>query len=378
MKKLGIYIHIPYCIRKCNYCDFVSFPLEDRQDELPVYFESLTGDIEKSSKIYGKEYSVDSVFFGGGTPSCVDAGRICGILERIRSCFNVEDGAEISLEANPGTLDRKKLSAYRAAGFNRISLGIQSFDDEVLRIMGRIHDSEKAAESFALAREYFGNINLDLILGTPGQDLKIWSETLSRAIDLGPEHISFYSLQLEEGTPFYEDYRSGRLDLPSWEENRAMYHRALELLKQAGYEHYEISNAARPGFRCRHNIKYWSMEDYLGLGCAASSFLDGRRFENGLYLPGDGRLLSRSELEGDFIFTQLRLTEGLDTDLYRSLFGSDFEAEHAAALSECVSRGLLAKHGYRIAFTEKGLDMTNPVMAEFLNDREDRVCPQNT
>ncbi len=430
-KKLGIYVHIPFCIRKCNYCDFISYPIglqthalseeasfyySKSPQDVASYFRTLEQETRALSGIYmnwdkascSGNYEVDSVFFGGGTPSAVAPDFICRQLDWVCCLFNVIPGAEISLEANPGTLNEEKLRAYRLAYFNRISLGVQSLDDKVLKIMGRIHDAEEAERSFRMARKYFGNINIDLMMGVPGQTVGSWLDSLKRVLDWEPEHLSFYSLQLEEGTPFYRDYRDGRLELPAWEENRDMYHRGLELIKEAGYNHYEVSNAAKPGFECRHNLKYWNMEEYLGLGLAAHSFMDGKRFEaweffeeSGTRHPSDGseslsaarrehfaRLLGNisaedeNELKGDFIFTQLRLIEGLDTALYRSLFGTEFEDDFAPVLQELLNEGLLKavlpntvssiqssgiRKPSRIAFTPEGLDKTNMVMERLLS-----------
>ncbi|MBR0130418.1 MAG: radical SAM family heme chaperone HemW [Firmicutes bacterium] len=421
-KKLGIYVHIPFCIRKCNYCDFISYPIGNgAAEKLPCgditgYFKTLEQETRALSGIYmnwdksscSGNYEIDSVFFGGGTPSAVDPDLICRQLDWVCCLFNVIPGAEISLEANPGTLSEEKFRAYRLAYFNRISLGVQSLDDKVLKIMGRIHDAKEAERSFRMARKYFDNINIDLMMGVPGQTVGSWLDSLKRVLDWEPEHLSFYSLQLEEGTPFYRDYREGRLELPAWEENREMYHRGLELIKAAGYNHYEVSNAAKPGFECRHNLKYWNMEEYLGLGLAAHSFMDGKRFEAweffeeaGMKYPPDGsgrlsaacrehfaKLLGNisaedeNELKGDFIFTQLRLIEGLDIALYRSLFGTEFEDDFAPVLQELLDEGLLEsisskkisavqapgiRTSSRIAFTPEGLDKTNIVMERLLN-----------
>ncbi len=484
-KKLGIYVHIPFCVRKCNYCDFVSYPIGPQAGAEPdscsaaafepaegtsaycpknpaetaPYFRTLELETKALSEIYmnwdkvscSGSYEVDSIFFGGGTPSAVDPDFICRQLDAVCCLFNVVPGAEISLEANPGTLTDEKLRAYRLAYFNRISLGVQSLDDKVLKIMGRIHDAKEAERSFRLARRHFDNINIDLMMGVPGQTAASWLDSLKRVLDWEPEHLSFYSLQLEEGTPFYREYREGRLELPSWEENREMYHRGLELIKAAGYDHYEVSNAAKPGFECRHNLKYWNMEEYLGLGLAAHSFMDNKRFEAWEFFEeaeerasaklaaearwnaaraaakrgsdetavqaaaakqnADGaasgskgssdasqslsaarrelfeQLLrnisteDENELKGDFIFTQLRLIEGLDTELYRRLFGTEFESDFTPVLTELFSEGLLknvseapasapsagTKKPSRIAFTPEGLDKTNIVMERLLS-----------
>ena len=249
---LGIYVHVPYCIRKCRYCDFVSFekPPEDG------YFDELAEDVKRAGNAlgYGIEYYVDTLFFGGGTPSLANARQLGKVLDALRRSFRIRD-TEKTIEVNPETVTPEKAAELKALGFNRISMGVQSLNDEVLKAMGRVHSAEKARQAYRILRDAgFVNINLDLIFGAPGQDLKTWQETLSEILKMRPEHVSFYSLQLEEGTPLYKDYTAGRVDLPSWEENRGMYHYAADALKAAGYHHYEVSNAALPGFECRHNI----------------------------------------------------------------------------------------------------------------------------
>ena len=368
-EKLGIYIHVPYCVRKCRYCDFFSQPFCAAEKTPGEYFGLLAEDITAAGSRWSERFAADSVFFGGGTPSAVDPELLCGALGQIGKAFELTDGAEISFEANPGTISAEGLERYRRAGFNRISLGVQSLDDGVLGAMGRIHSGGEALQAIRLAKRHFSNVNADLMLGTPGQTLDIWLDSLRRVLDEEPQHISFYSLQLEEGTPFYEDYRAGRLELPSWEENREMYRRGLELIKAAGCVHYEVSNAARPGFECRHNLKYWTMQPYLGLGRSAHSFIDGIRFSE-KPMPGpEDAPQSREELEGDFIFTQLRLIRGLDTGLYRELFGSSFEEDLAPAVGELISEGMLCRPDPgHIALTEKGLDNTNPVMQRLLEE----------
>ncbi len=387
--KIGIYVHVPYCMRKCRYCDFASAPIKGREGSVGPYFARLWNDIERTGRYYGGRLEADTVFFGGGTPSLVDAEYICKTLDVISKYFTVNQGAEISIEANPGTLSREKLASYSASGINRLSLGIQSFDDGVLSVMGRIHDSMEALKSYELSRRYFDNINLDLMMGVPAQSLKIWLDTLSRAVGLAPEHLSFYSLQLEEGTPFYNDYKNGLLELPSVKEDRLMYHEGLKLMEAAGYRRYEVSNAAKPGFACRHNLKYWTMEPYLGFGSAAHSFIGGRRFEDGALpvLSEDGALSEEAfesvvknsksfepadpgrinDLKGDFIFTQLRLADGMDGGLYARLFGRPIEDDFGIPLRKLIKEGFIEEAEGCIRLTASGLDATNPVMEELLS-----------
>ena len=254
-KPLGIYVHIPFCVRKCLYCDFVSYPLEKgdiKESFIDSYFRRLRQQISLKADVYSNKYYVDTVFFGGGTPTVVSAEKIISVLDAVRDGFDVTQDAEISIEANPGTVDRAKLQALADAGFNRLSLGVQSCDDGVLKALGRIHDSRTALDAFNMVSETKGGCgwafsrNIDLMFGVPGQTAEIWRATLEQTLKLRPEHISFYSLQLEEGTPLYDSYRFGQTELPSWEENRRMYQLAVCMLKDAGYHHYEISNAAIP------------------------------------------------------------------------------------------------------------------------------------
>ena len=378
---LGIYVHVPYCIRKCRYCDFVSF---EKAPEDP-YFERLCRDIESAGNALdnGTQYYVDTLFFGGGTPSLASAEHLGKVLRTLRKYFDIRN-AETTIEVNPETVTPEKAAVLKSLGFNRISMGVQSLDDKVLAAMGRVHDAEKARHAYRILRDAgFGNINLDLIFGAPEQDLRIWQDTLSEVLEMRPEHISFYSLQLEEGTPLYTDYTSGKVDLPSWEENRAMYHHAVEALKSTGYHHYEVSNAALPGSECRHNLKYWNMEPYLGFGVSAHSFIGGCRGEADYSkvdpacpdhgLPDAERHgifglqpESEADLKGDFIFTKLRLTDGFELSDYSGMFGTDFRGEFGGALPALIDEGLLEMSGNRLRFTKKGLDNTNPVMERLI------------
>ena len=371
---LGIYVHVPYCIKKCRYCDFVSF------EKVPedAYFEELCINIERAGNARNNrtKYYVDTLFFGGGTPSLANVDQLGKVLDALHNNFDIHD-VEATIEVNPETVTPEKAAELKSLGFNRISMGVQSLDDKVLAAMGRVHDAEKARQAYRILRDAgFENINLDLIFGVPEQDLKIWEDTLSEVLVMRPEHISFYSLQLEEGTPLYADYISGKVDLPSWEENRAMYHHAAETLKAAGYHHYEVSNAALPGFECRHNLKYWNMKQYLGFGLSAHSFINGCRGEadcsKGVPADTEKRGIfglepeSEADLKGDFIFTKLRLTDGFALTDYSEMFGTDFCAEFASELKALLDEGLLEMSAGRLRFTQKGLDNTNPVMERLI------------
>lgn len=378
---LGIYIHVPYCIRKCRYCDFVSF--EKAPED--AYFEKLARNIRSAKNAVddGMQYYVDTLFFGGGTPSLASSAQLEKVLDAVRDSFDISDKAEITIEANPETVTREKAAELKELGFTRVSMGVQSFDDAVLKALGRVHSADRARQALGTLRDAgFDNINLDLMFGVPMQSLDIWKQTLDEALSLRPEHLSFYSLQLEDGTPLWSDYRNGRADLPSWEENRAMYHFAVKTIRQAGYHHYEVSNAALPGCECRHNLKYWTMQPYLGFGTSAHSFTGLCRGEADWDRgpdPADGsvfglQLQSPEDLKGDFIFTQLRLTCGLDVNEYSSRFGSSFEEEYSDELRELSEEGMTETvcgegswgPSKLLRLTEKGLDNTNNVMERLL------------
>ncbi|MCD8379003.1 MAG: radical SAM family heme chaperone HemW [Lachnospiraceae bacterium] len=273
-RDLSIYVHIPFCVRKCLYCDFLSAPASLAIQE--QYLHRLCQEIGDKAAAF-PEYRVSTVFFGGGTPTAVDAEGLCQVLETIFHYFNVDPDAEISLECNPGTASLQALRLYREAGFNRLSIGLQSADDGLLKTLGRIHTYEQFLQTFAWAREAgFENINVDLMSALPGQTLAQYEDTLTRVLALKPEHISAYSLIVEEGTPFYEM----ELNLPDEDLDRLMYQRTGEILHEYGYERYEISNYALPGKECRHNLVYWERGAYLGLGLGAASLYDHTRYRN--------------------------------------------------------------------------------------------------
>lgn len=270
---LGIYIHIPFCVRKCPYCGFLSAPPES-ESQIGLYVDALVREIGMAGSAYGPGRQADTVFVGGGTPSVLEPGQIQKIFGALRDSFTITGDPEITIEANPGTLTKEKLKAFRDCGINRLSMGVQSLDDDILARLGRIHRKRDVFSCYEMARDAgFENINLDLMFGLAGQSRKIWEKTLDEVLALEPEHLSFYSLQIEEGTPFYDLYKAGRLDEASDEEERRMHHMAISAAEAAGLVHYEISNSARSGRQCRHNLKYWSMEEYLGLGLGAHSYL---------------------------------------------------------------------------------------------------------
>ncbi len=384
-KSLELYVHIPFCVRKCEYCDFLSAPAgADTQQQ---YVRNLLLEIEQKG-VRCTDYEVITIFFGGGTPSILKAGWIADILNAIHRDFKVRKDAEITIECNPGTLTFEKLSIYKSAGINRISVGLQSASDAELRELGRIHTYEDFLKSYDLIRKKgFSNVNIDLMAALPGQTLKSYEQTLRRVLALKPEHISAYSLIIEEGTPFYEKYEADELlrekgekpqMLPSEETERLMYERTKELLLAHGYERYEISNYARRGYACRHNIGYWRRENYLGFGLGSASLLENERFHNTTdltdYLGGDylayeqEKLDKKSQME-EFMFLGLRMTDGISTECFRQTFGLTVELVYGPVLEQQIADQLLRKEDGRIFLTERGLDVSNYVMAQFLLDK---------
>ena len=384
---MGLYLHIPFCIRKCNYCDFLSFG-GTSEEEQKDYFRVLLREIEYYSEIYGNKYYVDSIFIGGGTPSLVEEDLIHELMSAVRNGFSVDQNAEISIESNPKTLTKNKLSTYLAAGINRLSMGVQSFDENLLSAMGRVHSPEDILANYTLARECgFRNINLDLMFAIPGQTKQIWLDTLKKAIGLEPEHISFYSLQLEEGTPYFSMFQEGSLKEIEDEMDREMYHEAIKTLKERGYHHYEISNASKVGYQCRQNLKYWSMEDYLGLGLGSHSFMDGVRFSNVTnlkdYLQAEQNTVSsnrspfvqwhhkntKEENISEYIFTGLRKLEGLNLRDFEVRFKQSIEDSYSAnwhRLQKYIDEFYLVKTTENMHFTIKGIDISNTILTEFV------------
>ena len=375
---MELYLHMPFCVRKCAYCDFLSFPTD--QETQNLYTRRLREDIDAMGKKYG-DIPVDTIFIGGGTPSVPDSALIVGIMEHVRKAFHVAEGAEISMEANPGTVTREKLIDYRRAGINRLSFGLQSANDRELKLLGRIHTWAEFLESFHLARECgFTNINIDLMSALPGQTRESWKDTLKRVTDLNPEHISAYSLIIEDGTPFGEKYGSeeGRKLLPDEDSEREMYHETKRFLRDCGYERYEISNYAKPGRACRHNIGYWTGLPYLGLGLGASSYMDGCRFavnsDMKQYLeekPGmftDVEKLTKKDMEEEFFYVGLRMTAGVSLPEFERRFGVSAKDVYPGLMETFVAEKAAVFQGDRFVLTDYGLDVSNYIMAQFLQD----------
>lgn len=370
MKPLEIYIHIPFCVKKCNYCDFLSgsAPEEERQS----YVESLCERIRSYGNL-AKAYCVASIFVGGGTPSILEGEQMRLIFSNIRQTFFVEKNAEITIEVNPGTVTEDKLRTYRDAGINRLSIGLQSVRDEELKILGRIHSFEDFHKTYQMAREVgFSNINIDLISAIPGQTRESWAQTLETVAELCPEHISAYSLIIEEGTPFYEIYGAesskyiGEKDkfpaLPDEDEERQMYQDTKGILARYGYERYEISNYAKKGYECRHNLGYWDRVEYLGIGTGASSLIENRRFIE----DGKPEKLSIEDQMAEFMFLGLRKTKGVSKQDFKDYFGKSIEDIYGNVIKEMKEKELLTEQGNYVFLTERGIDVSNYVMSYFL------------
>lgn len=376
-KKLGIYLHIPFCKQKCYYCDFPSFAGQEACQE--EYLDTLLLEIRKVGANY-QDRIVDTIFFGGGTPSILPADALPRVLDEVRVSFVIDERAEITAEANPGTVDSHKLLRWRKAGMNRISFGVQSFHDTLLRAIGRIHTGEEARMAVRMAREAgFANINLDLIYGLPGQTIDMLKQDVMEAIALKVEHLSVYGLIVEEDTLLERMVDDGRAILPCEEEEEAMYDWITAYLPEQGYHRYEISNYARAGRECRHNLKYWQFDEYIGLGSAAHSFEGRKRLANEripsdyirrMHAEGSARLLEEAEtiaeLQGEYIFLALRTTQGVDTEDFCHTFGTDFFALYGDIIERMKNERLLEQAGRYVRLTELGMKYGNRVFAQFV------------
>ncbi len=416
MKECAIYIHIPFCVKKCDYCDFLSAPATEQVKR--EYVTALCGEIRREAPV-AVDYQVSSVFFGGGTPSVLDADWLAEVLRTIKENYQVKENAEITVECNPGTLSSDKLAVYRAAGVNRLSIGLQSADNRELRLLGRIHTWEQFLESFSLARAAgFDNINIDLMSALPGQTEESYERTLRRVIALQPEHISAYSLIIEEGTPFYERYagqeeersRTGSVRqeksdramdaleqvtsaagqnltggaknqdrLPDEDTERRMYERTEEVLGAAGYVRYEISNYAKPGRECRHNLCYWERTPYLGFGLGAASLFEECRFARERELPVYKKKLSKGQstrIEEEYLdkqtqmeeymFLGLRKIQGVSMRQFEKQYGSTMMEIYGKVIEKYLALGMLQINGDMLSLTPEGINVSNVIFSEFL------------
>jgi oxygen-independent coproporphyrinogen-3 oxidase len=404
-KDLGLYLHIPFCVKKCDYCDFLSAPATEEIKK--KYVDAMITEIESYTNSTDG-HVVPTIFFGGGTPSCIDAISITRIMEAIKKVFLIDqERLEATIEVNPGTITREKLVAYQAAGINRLSFGLQSTNNNELFLLGRIHTYEQFVENYLLAREVgFQNINIDLMSALPLQTVASWETTLNTIVALQPEHISAYSLIIEEGTKFYDRYQEtspSYQDLPEEETDRLIYHRTKEILEANDYYRYEISNYAKKGRECRHNSSYWTGTDYLGIGLGAASLLHTTRFKNiqeikqylrlvenyqdkknssrvtsadagnRNYLSEDPiririnlERLTRQQRMEEFLFLGLRMCAGISKKDFHVRFEIEIEEIYKEVIDKLTAKDLLQVHGDRIQLTDYGIDVSNVVLSEFL------------
>ena len=386
MKEMELYIHVPFCIKKCAYCDFLSAPAGE--EERQRYVETMIKEIQGYRKKY-QEYCVTTIFVGGGTPSVLSGEQIKEVFNVLRASFVIDAQAEITIEVNPGTVTEEKVEAWMQAGVNRISIGLQSVNDEELQMLGRMHTYKDFLNTYHLLRDKgFNNLNIDLISAIPGQTLESWKKTLSTVAELEPEHISAYSLIVEEGTPFYTIYGEGGADgnlesmvqpLPDEETERFIYEETEMILQKYGYDRYEISNYAKPGYACRHNEGYWRRVNYLGVGLGASSLIENQRFRNfstyDTYMDAiQNQKLFHEEVESlsvtdemeEFMFLGLRMMSGISREVFQKKFGKKIETVYEKQIQQLKKDGLIEFVENRIRLTKRGIDISNYVFEQFL------------
>ena len=392
-EELSLYIHIPFCVRKCGYCDFLSAPADEKARDR--YVQALLMEIERYRGTETADRKIKTLYIGGGTPSILSVNQLDCIIQKIKCTFNFCDDIEASMEMNPGTASKEKCRALYQMGINRLSIGLQSTNDMELKTLGRIHSYEDFINTYTWCKEAgFQNINVDLMAALPYQTVESYTTGLRKIIHLAPEHISAYSLILEEGTPFYQKYNSGCYPLPDEEQERLMYRETEQILSQAGYERYEISNYAKKGYACRHNLVYWQGGDYLGLGLGSSSYMDGVRFHNttdfdiyvnhGAYVEDREELSVQAKME-EFMFLGLRVMAGVSGTEFEKRFGKTMEDVYGDVLRKHEEEGLLqierkedrkeaaaaepAKgktNIEKVMLTTNGVDVSNYVFADFL------------
>ena len=376
MDKISLYIHIPFCAQKCLYCDFPSFARKDHLRK--AYIEALNKEIislrEKHNNL-----EINTIFIGGGTPSVLEADELECLLKEVAK-LNMAKDIEYSMECNPGNLTEEKLEVMKNYGVNRISMGLQAKQDNLLKGLGRIHNYKTFKENFLLAKKVgFNNINVDLMFGLPNQRLNEWEETLREIISLEPAHISAYSLIIEEGTAFYNLYENDKLKLPTEEEERKMYHLAKKILEENGFNQYEISNYAKEGKECRHNLAYWNMDNWIGVGSASASYMDGKRIKNissveeyinSINEKGEAieEIINNSKNDNmeEFMFMGLRKINGIDENEFKKRFSMNINDVYGEILNKYIDEGLLIRDSGRIFLSEKGIEISNIIMADFL------------
>lgn len=378
MKKLGIYIHIPFCVKKCGYCDFYSVKWDETREN--KYIQSAINEIKSYSWLKDK-YIVDTIYIGGGTPSIIAPKNLESIIAAARSIFKVEENAELSMEANPNTLNTENLGAYRSVGINRLSIGIQSLNDNILKTIGRIHSANEALEAIDNAEKCgFGNINADVMFNIPGQTIDDINDTINKLTGKNIKHISFYSLKLEKGTPMYISEEKKEIVMPDEDEERQMYYAGRNIMEKHNLLQYEISNFAVKGYECRHNLKYWNQEEYIGIGPSAHSFLGNKRFSNPsdlkkYILSGENgafdferdiqEVMGENGLIFEYIMLRLRLTEGLKFADFKNKFSKDFKEIYVEQIKGLLKNNLLEMDDGGIRLTKRGMDLSNYVFAQF-------------
>jgi len=377
--KLGLYLHFPFCISKCPYCDFNSYPIKE-DSQISSYISALYQEIIAYSQKFTKS-NIKTIYFGGGTPTILSGAQIYNILEFCKDKFNIDKNAEITIEANPGTLNGEKIKLLMRSGINRLSLGAQSFDNLFLKKLGRIHNAQDIIDSYLLARATgFNNINLDIMFALPGQTTENFQATLKKAVSLKPDHLSLYNLTINPGTEYYENHKKNNLKLPSEDEEFDMYDWAIKFLKKNNFEHYEIANFAQPHKRSLHNLIYWKNQPYLGIGAGAYSFIRGYRYMNykdpekyikeviNNKFPIDhGEKLSLRKRMIETTILGLRTKDGVSFKEYKTRFGVTFDDIFSKQMDKLVNLGLLKKDDSKIKLTDKGIFLANTVFREFVD-----------
>lgn len=376
---LGLYIHVPFCAQKCNYCDFNSYKIEEKNQKTDYLIS-----IRKEMELYKEEFKskeFTSVFLGGGTPSILTPEELTTLMENIYSNFNIGKDAEITMECNPGTLDKVKLKAIKSLGINRLSMGLQVTQDHHLKYIGRIHTYEQFEKNYKDAIEVgINNINVDLMYSLPNQSFDEWKETLNKIINLNPSHISAYSLILEEGTKFYDMYLNKEFELNDEEVDINIYNYTIDTLYKNGYHQYEISNYAKEGYECKHNIVYWKCDNYLGLGPGASGYINNYRYSNICDIKGynkcleydkrpieEKNILSKKDEMEEFIFMGLRMNKGINLDEFYKRFNIDFKHRYNDILGKLKNLNLIIEQNNNIILTQRGREISNTVFVEFID-----------
>ena len=373
MKDLSIYIHIPFCKEKCYYCDFLSF--RRGEDYFEDYIKALLNEIDIFANTYKNIYKIKTIFIGGGTPSILPTGYIGKIMNKLSSCFFIEDDAECTIEANPGTLTYDKINHYKQNGINRISLGLQAYQNDILKNIGRIHTKEEFLKNYELIRKVgFNNVNVDIMFSLPNQTLEDFNYTINKIKSLDVEHISVYSLILEENTKFYDMYKKGEFVEVDEKLDRKFYHNAIDSLTNCGYNMYEISNFSKKDRECKHNIVYWERGEYVGFGLGASSLLEEKRIKNteniSEYIKGNNKKeiekLSLEDRQSEFIFLGLRMNKGISKHKFYDIFNQDIKDVYGKQIDRLILDKLIIEDGDNIKLSKKGLDLANTVFVEFI------------